>query len=689
MRRTKKIIRLSFGEKIMAPRIEPNKINEIYKPRIEPPVKKPLENTGVQPNGIADKISPLSRQNDLQIYGSNQRDRLERLYGAGTGGIGTFNDIRLARATNNADAAYMQTFQSELNSLKNPATSVNPPANLIEVAARAENAYRTELAKSGFTPSDVRGSSVFKAADFLRTQANAPGDFTTLSPQTIRDRIAGNQPTEYFVRIMDKNYLSGAGAKLSGPGSPHVWVATPEEVAGAKLDGFETMKRVGFSDQYINSLAAKGKTPSDFVLVVAESRGTNNNQLPIWDNIIGAAKNHPDFQPFQRKFNDANFWNQVQNQDYKGRFEEMNRLGLTERQYAQTLPRDERGAFLARDLMNKKLGVNEFFAADGRTARTDGRNSGYGVREFLIQNDPVASMQRSTFIELGDTGKTNLDATNVAPTIANNPLRLGSEMRNGALIGGATSAVTSLPEVFDRAQNGDYLGAATTLATNTALGTSVGAFSAGGERIVGRGFENALGNSRLANNLIDRTFANSGARNVVSRFAQTEASNLSSSTFNSTVRQFAGRVGGAGVGGGVVNGGFAAYDQIGAYNRGEVTASQAIGTVTGEAAVGVGAGMAGAAAGAAIGSIIPGAGTIVGGVIGFGVGMAAGYLADKGLRGLGVNTLIAQGVTAGIDAVSNAASSVSNTVSEAANNLADGAKNLMSGAASKLSSIFG
>lgn len=673
----------------MAPRIEPNKINEIPKPRIEPKIEKPVLKAQNPTLGDADKFSPLSRRNDLQLYGANQRERLERLYPAGTAGMGTFNDIRLARATNNADAVYTKTFNAELNNLSNPATSKNPPKNLIEVATRAENAYRAELAKSGFTPSDVRGSSVVKAADFLRNQANVPGDFTTLSPQTIRDRIANNQPTEYFVRIMDKNYLSGAGSKLSGPGSPHVWVATPEEVAGAKLDGFETMKRVGFSDQYINSLAAKGKNPSDFVLVVSEARGTNNNQLPVWDNIIGAAKNHPDFQPFQRKFNDANFWNQVQNQDYKGRFEEMNRLGLTERQYAQTLPRDERGAFLARDLMNKKLGVNEFFAADGRTARTDGRNSGYGVREFLIQNDPVASMQRSTFIELGDTGKTNLDATNTAPTIANNPLRLGSETRNGALIGGATSAVTSLPEVFDQARNGDYLGAATTLGANTALGTSVGAFSAGSERIVGRGLENALGNSRLANSLIDRAFTNGGAQNVVSRLAQTEVSNLSSSTFNSTVRQVAGRVGGAGVIGGVVNGGFAAYDQIGAYNRGEVTASQAIGTVTGEAAVGVGAGMAGAAAGAAIGSIIPGAGTIVGGVIGFGVGMAAGYLADKGLRGLGVNTLIAKGVTATIDTVSNVASSVTNKVSEAAGNLADGAKNMLSGAASKLSSIFG
>lgn len=670
----------------MPPKIENNELNRI-KPFELPPKKdapvKPNEQNNVIPN-----TSGETRRWESNIFGAQQKDRLERLYGAGTAGIGTFNDIRLARATSNANKAYADTYAKEWNALKNPALSANPPKNMIEVSQRAENAYRTSLANQGFTPSDVRGASVIKTADFLRSQANIGGDLTTLSPAQIQQRIAGNYETNYFVRILDSNHLGKGDSRLSRQESPHTWVATPEEIAGAKLDTFETMKRVGYSDDYIGwikgEVAAGRKNLSDFTLFITEANGTTGKTQPSWNALTDRAKNHPGFTDYQSKPN--SFWNDVQNLDFQT---ELPKFNADRKGYLSSLTPAQQDVFNARQRMNQLLGVNEFFTNDGRTARTDGQNKTYGVREFLIDNTELGNIQRNTFVELQNTGKTNLQTVERPPVIAENPLRLGSEMRNGALIGGATSAVTSLPQVFDQIQSGDYTGAAQTFGTNTALGTSVGAFSAGGERIIGRGFENALGNSRFANSLIDRTFTNGGARNVVSRLAQTEISNLSSTTFNSTVRQVAGRVGGAGVIGGVVNGAFSAYDQIGAYNRGEVTASQAIGTVTGEAAVGVGAGMAGAAAGAAIGSIIPGAGTVVGGIIGFGVGMAAGYLADKGLRGLGVNTMIANGVTATIDAASSAASAVSNTVSEVAGNLADGAKNMLSGAASRLSSIFG
>ena len=162
------------------------------------------------------------------------------------------------------------------------------------------------------------------------------------------------------------------------------------------------------------------------------------------------------FSKFQRKFNDPDFLAQVKSPSYKARFEEMNKLGLNELQYAKTLPKTERGAFLFRNEMNKKLGVNEFFTGDGRTARTDGLNEGYGVREFLHNNETVPSMQRNTFVELSETGKTNLKIKNNTPIIAENPLRLRGEMRSGGIAGGAFSAVTSLPEVFDRAMRGDY-----------------------------------------------------------------------------------------------------------------------------------------------------------------------------------------------------------------------------------------
>ncbi len=646
----------------MAPKIEQNQTNRTHyhdnptpKNTVEPPViSKPPTDDGAN-----------SKRSDFTAYGNQQKDRLERLFGAGSAGVSSMRDVRLAAATKKANWAFARTYQNELKTLGNPTLSPSPPKNLIEVSRRAETAYRAELAKEGFTPLDVRGTSVVKTADFLRSEASRRGDFTTSSPLEIRQRLASGEQPKYFVRVMEKSRLSATDAHLSNPNSPHVWLATPEEIAGAKLDGFETMKRVGFSDQYIGELKAAGKTSSDFVLVVTEARGVGNQKVPTWDTVLNTAKTHPDFLQFQRKANDPDFMQKVKSPDYRAHFEEMNRLKLTDVQYARTLPKDERGAFLFRDKMNRKLGVNEFFTGDGRTARTDGQNQGYGVREILGGNDQVSSMQRNTFVELSETGKTNLKITNNTPTIADNPLRLRGEMKIGGLAGGTFSAATSLPEVFNQAQRGDYAGAATTFAVNTGGGATLGALSSGGERIVGRTVENALSRSNLANRGLESLYTNGAARNVVSRLAQTEASTLTSQTFNTTVRTVAGRVGGAGVIGGVVNGAFSAYDQIGAFNRGEVTGSQAIGTVVGEASVGVGAGLAGAAAGAAIGSVIPGAGTIVGGVIGFGVGMAAGYFADKGLRGLGVDKAIAKGVTATIDAGSRLAGAVQRRGSQA------------------------
>jgi hypothetical protein len=170
------------------------------------------------------------------------------------------------------------------------------------------------------------------------------------------------------------------------------------------------------------------------------------------------------------------------------------------------------------------------------------------------------------------------------------------------------------------------------------------------------------------------------------------ASSTTSGMTASAFRAAASQVKGAAVAGAVINTGFAIYDQMDNLKN-DATRSQAVGVIAGEAVVGAASGAAGAytgaLAGAAIGSIVPGVGTVIGGVVGFAVGAAAGYLADKGLRGLGVDTLVAKGVTAAYDGVSKAASFVADGVSNAASAVADGAKNLFSGAVSSLSSIFG
>lgn len=666
-------------------------------PVIPPPPPKPAEpaRPAGQPTTAANGPQRLAETN---LLGTQQRERIERLYGAGAAGLSTMRDVALERSTTRANTAYSETYQRELEFLRDPSKAANPPANMIEVATRAENAYRTSLARDGFTPSDVRRQSAIKAADYLTSQSRVPGDFTTLSDTEIRNRINSGTDADYFARILDGRYLSSPDSRQSQPKSPHTWVATPEEISGAKLDVYETMRRVGYSDNYIaqiqSDVAAGRRNLSDFTLVLSEANGTTGQTQPNWNTLTDRARVHPDFAAYGSQ--PDSFWSDVQSLDYSSAM----KRAASDPSYLPSLSANERAVYDARQLMDRTLGVNEFFTNDGRTARTDGRNGTYGVREFLLDNNMLRDTQRHTFLPLSETGTTDLRVVDRAPVISNAPLRLGSEFRTGSLAGGALSAATSLPQVFDQVRQGDYLGAATTFGGNTALGTAVGGTSAAGERIIGQYVERSLSNSQFARAGIDRMYSSTAARSVAARLVQTEASAMTSTAFGSTVRQFGGRLAGGSIVGGIVSGGFSAYDQIGAYNRGEVTGSQAVGTVVGETTVGLGAGLAGAAAGAAIGSIIPGAGTIVGGVIGFGVGVAAGYLADRGLRGLGVNTAIASGVTWAIDnapraaeavssfvgdqvnAVSNAVTNVTNTVSNTVNNIASGAVN-------NLRSVFG
>lgn len=644
-----------------------NRVRRKTEEPIVPPPPPPKPPEPAKPGEPTTRADGSQRLAEVNLLGTQQRDRLERLYGAGVAGMSSMRDLALERSANRANRAYFDTYQHELANLRDPSRTTNPPANMIDVANRAESAYRNTLARDGFTPLDVRGQSAIKAADYLRSQSRIPGDFTTLAPDQIRNRINTNTNSDYFVRILDGRYLSSPDSKPSQPASPHTWVATPEEISGGKLDVYETMRRVGYSDNYISQIqsdvAAGRRNLSDFTLVLSESNGTTGQTRPNWDVLTDRARANSNFTDFQAKGHD--FWKNVQNLDYSSALRQYN---ADNNAYLSSLTSEQRDVFTARQRMDRTLGVNEFFTNDGRTARTDGRNGTYGVREFLLDNHTLRDTQRHTFVPLSETGTTNLRSTDRVPVIANAPLRLGREFRSGSIAGGAFSAATSLPQVFDQARQGDYRGALTTLGTNTALGTAVGGSSAVGERLVGQYVERSLSNSQFARTGIDRLYSSTAARSVAGRLVQTEASAMTSTAFGSTVRQFGGRLVGGSVVGGIVSGGFAVYDQIGAYRRGEVTGSQAVGTVVGETAVGVGAGLAGAAAGAAIGSIIPGAGTIVGGVIGFGVGLAAGYLADKGLRGLGVNTAIAKGVTWAIDNAPKAAAAVGDFVSSQVNN---------------------
>ena len=627
--------------------------------RTNHPVDKP-EPVKKQPNpDVHTNNTAATLKSELQNYGQQQKERLEKLYAAGAGGALAVKDVGLMRATNRANQAYDKVYSEGLKSGK----------NWIEVSRNAESAYRTELHKSGYTASDVRGTSFAKAVDLINSEAVSKGNFTTLSADGVLGRV-NNEP-KYVVRIIDQpKYLESAKSTIAG--KTNVWFATAEEIAGAKKNVFEIMQRIGYTPEDIKQARADiksgKKSISDYHLFIAEAEGTKSNGIPKWDRLIDEvhkmnAAGEPNFKDFSKS---RKFWQKVENLDFEKVVKRANQKGLKIEDYAARLPKTQQDVVLARLQVKETFTATEMYTGKGYTRRADGQNGGMGIPERWIENFELHSQRRNTFIPLDNNAKsTKVDTIYNLRTIAENPLNLRGEMKSGGIAGGAFSAVTSLPEVFDQAKRGDFKGAATTLAVNTGGGATLGALSSGGERIVGRGLENALSRSNLAEKGLERLYESGAARSFAGRLAGTEASNVSSQAFNSTLRTMAGRVGGAGVVGGLVSGGFAAYDQIGAYKRGEVSGSQAIGTVTGEAAVGVGAGMAGAAAGAAIGSIIPGAGTIVGGVIGFGVGMAAGYLADKGLRGLGVNTAIAKGVTATIDAGSRLAGTVHKQASQA------------------------
>lgn len=223
---------------------------------------------------------------------------------------------------------------------------------------------------------------------------------------------------------------------------------------------------------------------------------------------------------------------------------------------------------------------------------------------------------------------------------ANNDM---SDARRGGLTGGIVSlGVSSYQNLSDGITSEDVQ----TIATDTTLGVTTGA---AGEMI-----ENSV--SRFVDGRYGSTLQNAGT----------------------TTRVMSSRVAGAGVAGAVIGAGFSSVDQIQAWQRGEVSGSEALGTVTAEAATGLAAGTAGAVAGAAIGSMIPVAGTVVGGVVGFGVGMAAGWAADKGLRASGVTDAIAGGVTSAIDVGGRAVDAAGDAIGSAADTLGGWSRSLSS-----------
>ncbi|MBC7796467.1 MAG: hypothetical protein H7Z37_06320 [Pyrinomonadaceae bacterium] len=677
----------------------PPKINRLQPPPQPPKPIEPPKPKVVIPPTIAkpQQNGEATLKSGVQLYGEQKRDQIERLYGAGAAGISLLNTVGLAKAataTENANNAYKQTFNSEFDKFSQYAAKVQdnkqdvadgkPPRhdvsnydgakNYIEVTRRAETAYRGELSKAGLRPSDVNGTSAVKALDFMTAEANNRNGLSSLSGDQIRARVQNGENPTYIVRLVENKYLDIAESRLTGAGKQNAWVATADELAGAKGDLFETMKRIGYSDSDIDWARTRIKNgevaPSDWSLAIMETDGTRGRTTPTWDAIIDKARTNSSFNDFD--FNDPKFVDSVKNFEFDGKTyaDHANAKGWKTPidDYIAGLkgmPAEKAEALRARFEIENKFGANPLYTGDGTTLRPDAQNGKVGAREFFVDNIPLREQQRTSFMPMRDTGlSTNPNSLEVRPRVNDvvgvpRTSTLGGEMRAGGLAGAGISTVTSLPQIFDQARSGDYLGAGQTLVTNAGTGAIVGSGSAAGERFVSKGIEQGL--TRSGTQIV----SSNAARQVVSRVA------------------------GSSIVGGIVNGGFSAYDQIGAYNRGEVTGSQAIGTITGEVGIGLAAGATGAAAGAAIGSIVPIAGTAVGAVVGFVVGVGVGMATDAALRYGGVDKMVAHNVTAAIDRGSELVGRASNAVSGAVSSVADGARNLASGAVNRLSSVFG
>lgn len=639
---------------------------------------------------VEPKTSDVSgaRRNELRMQERQNRDRIERLYGAGGASVSTMNDIRLITATTKADKAHQQTYQKELAAFeaykKGGATDSDYTGakSYIEVTQRADNAYRAELQKAGFGSADVHGNSNVKALDFINAEANRPGNLSILSGDKVRLRVQNGEKPTYVARLVQNKYTDSGDAKLSNKST--AWVATADEIAGAKGDLFETMKRIGYKDSYVDEVRQniqdskdgihkpgdkKYTRVEDYSLAIVETDATKGQTKPLWDTIISKAKIDDKFAKYN--FDKPGFIENVQNFEYDGKNydnhrEIMDANGIrSAREYSTDFPPREKEAFRARFDIEDKFGANSLYTGDGTTLRNDGQNRGVGGQELFIDSVPLREQQRTSFMPMRDTGlsagSTPLEVRSQIGNIVDVPrtATIGSEIKGGSLAGAGLSTVFSLPQVYDQARQGDYLGAGQTLITNAGTGALVGGASSAGERLIGNGIEQGL--------------SRSGTRVITSGVA----------------RQVVSRVAGSSIIGGAVNGVFSSYDQIGAFQRGEVTGSQAIGTVVGEVGVGLAAGATGAAAGAAIGSIVPIAGTAVGAVVGFAVGVGVGMLTDAALRYGGVDKMIAHGVTSAIDATTEFAGNVSDAVGGAVSDAAEGVKDLAGGAVNKLSSVFG
>lgn len=305
------------------------------------------------------------------------------------------------------------------------------------------------------------------------------------------------------------------------------------------------------------------------------------------------------------------------------------------------------GGTIFREPQNANVRMREEFRTTGFSGyRQRNEPSELSIRSELGLNNRASYMPQYSYEPASRLeavfGNATLHARNTATTVVDGVR--GS--RNSAAIGGTTAFVST---AYEQWRTGDF--DAGQLAGQTTLGLGTGVTEEVIERVV------------------------------------TGAPSVTTGATASTFRLAASQLRGAGVAGAVTGSAFAVYDNYSAYRNNEITGAQFAGRVAGEAVTGAAAGMAGAYAGAVIGSFIPI--PVVGTLAGAAVGFAVGYLADRAIRGLGVDRMIASGVESAVNFGQNVVSNVSQAASNVVEGTRDAIGNLASGAVNTLSSIFG
>lgn len=578
----------------------------------------------------------------------------------------------LAVAAGKTPADAPRFYADAVTSLRTNPAFANTPMSMTEVVNKAGATYRTEISRFNFGTGDIPRQNPFRASDFLVDYAgDGTAPMTRVDPNVLMDRINNNVSSgDYLLRMTGEPYMSTPDAVLSP--SPRAWSAPFDEVAGYRLNSSEIFGAFG--------LSSSTSPDSQRIAVI------NSADFPVvpatWETMIQTAQTRgattPTSQLAPFASNGTAFWQSVQTLDYQNALTDMQTRGMNPTSYAAFLDTTTPGSgdvFLARNGMDTELGVNKWFRGDGIVIYNDGTP---GSREFGVGDSQIRLADRMpngqypelAFVDVNSTGSSGVTSPTATPVndgvyVPNAPNTIRTEVRNGAIMGGGVSLLTSSYQAYNDVINGrqNVGDALLNVGANTALGTTVGAGSAALE-------------------------------NYATRTITSMSGGAARTAFGQMTRQALG----AGAAGGIVNAGFAAFNNYEALQNGDMTGAQYTGQIVGEAAVGLAAGVSGAYAGAVIGSFIPVpvVGTVVGAAVGFVVGMGVDYLS----RELGLNTAIANFTEGAIDtvgqaldtastAVSNFVSDTTASISNALDDAGDAVGNFFSGAADTLSSIFG